>query len=315
MVKADAYGHGLTAVAKALTDNADEFAVATYSEAQSLYNAGIRKPINILGADFDICDAIPQNSHIMPNIIPTVCDISQVKALKNKVQSVNVKLNTGMNRLGVSADKLDALICELKNSGIVTRSIFTHFYKGDDLSDCRKQFELFDSATVKYAESGIRRHCCASCCVCSDSKFYCDMVRCGIAMYGYSPITSPVMSIHTNILQVSDVKAGEHVGYGNYVSPCDMKIAAIRAGYADGYRRIVDKKRYVSINGKLCSVVGQVCMDITLVNVTEIPLYGNDRVYLLGGGVSGEMLAKSCDTIVYEILTSFKGRIKRNYIG
>ena len=316
VVKADAYGHGLTMASKALEEKADEFAVATFDEALTLCEAGISKPIIILGcSDSDIFRNFSENKRIMPNIIPTVSDISEIKALKGIVKSVNVKLNTGMNRLGVSAENLDELVFKLTENGIGIKSIFTHLYKGDDAIESEKQFSVFEKATAKYSESGIKRHCCASCCLSLSEKFRCDAVRVGIAMYGYSDVTEPVMSVYTNILQVLNVCKGEHISYGDYVAPRDMRVAAIRAGYADGYRRKNGKDRFVAIGGRLCEVVGQICMDITLVDVTGVKLSGNDRVYLLGGGISGEMLAASCDTIVYEILTSFKGRIKRNYIG
>ncbi len=316
VVKADAYGHGLTEVGRALNEKADEFAVATFDEAQTLSESGVKKPINILGCtDADLIDDFSVNCSTTTNIIPTVCDISEVNLLKNRFSRVNVKLNTGMNRLGVSINELDLLISELTRCGVTVNGIFTHFYKGDDVNEAERQFIAFDAATEKYAALGVKRHCCASCCLGLPPKFHLDMVRCGIAMYGYGSITEPVMSVHTSILQVMDVKKGEHISYGDYVAPRDMKIAAVRVGYADGYRRKNGRERFVGINGKLCPVVGQICMDITLADVTGVPLYGCDRVYLLGGGVSGEMLAESYDTIVYEVLTSFKGRIKRNYFG
>ncbi len=316
VVKADAYGHGIAEVGRALNEKADEFAVATLEEAYTLFESGVTKPINVLGCcDADIFKDFPSNFGITSDIIPTVCNISEIDFVKNRFSRVNVKLNTGMNRLGVSVNGLDPFISELMRRGIAVKSIFTHFYKGDDWSACEDQFALFDAATAKYAKLGIERHCCASSCLDLSGKFHLDMVRCGIAMYGYSPITEPVMSVHTNILQVAEVKKGEHISYGDYVAPRDMRIAAIRAGYADGYRRISGKERFVGINGKLCPVVGQICMDITLADVTNVSLKGDDRVYLLGGGISGEMLASSYGTIVYEVLTSFKGRIKRNYIG
>ena len=315
VVKADAYGHGAVRVAHALSGVADEFAVATYDEAHELVKAGINEPINVLECvDCDFFDKKAQQTAFMSGIVPTICGFDEIDCLVGKTKRVNVKLNTGMNRLGISADKLDLLIARIKDGGIAVHSIFSHLYNASDEGQAETQYRIFEAATKKYAPQ-IRRHLCASSAPELDPKYRFDMIRSGIALYGYSALTKPAMSVHTSILQITNVKQGEHISYGDYIAPRDMKVAAIRVGYADGYRRINGKERYVSINGVRCPVVGQVCMDITLVDVSTAVLHGRDRVYLLGGGISGEELACSCDTIVYEILTSFKGRIKRNYVG
>lgn len=312
VVKADAYGHGIIEVSLAAQKISDEFAVATYGEAIALKEAGIHKPINILSCPEELLKSAKINT--MTGIVPTISEKNQIKYLNGACRNINIKLNSGMNRTGCKPQDLRGLVCAASEKGINIRSFFTHFYKGVSFQDSRLQLNEFLKAAAPYKTKDIKLHACASNCLTLPPEFHLDMVRCGIAAYGYSAVTKPVMTVYTGILQIIDVEKGEHIGYGDFIAPENVRIAAIRAGYGDGYRRKIDEERYVSINGRLCKVLGQVCMDITLVDVSNVKISGGEKVYLLGGTLSGEALAKSYQTIIYEVLTSFNNRVKRNYI-
>ena len=149
-------------------------------------------------------------------------------------------------------------------------------------------------------------------------EFYKDAIRPGLAVYGYgSGIVSPILSIYAPIIKIAFVRQGEHISYGDYTAPRDMLVASIRAGYADGIRRKADPNadnRFVSVNGVLCPIVGQVCMDITMVDVSKVKICYRDKVFVLGNGISANDIALAENTNVYEVLTSFKGRVNRRYI-
>ncbi len=317
-MKANAYGHGLPRVAKAAEKFSDEFAVATFSEAMDLKSAGVLKPVNILGcAESSFYDLKSGYEGTLSGIVPSISDSSQLKFIDRHIEAVNIKVNTGMNRIGANPEDLNEIVTAALAKGLRIKSFFSHLYMGEDEACSAYQLDIFERAVAPFEYLKAKKHIAASSCLNLGQKFSLDMVRCGIASYGYSLYTKPVLSVYTNILQVLRVEAGAHIGYGDYTAPFDMSVAALRIGYADGYRRKKDysEQRFVDIGGVLCPVVGQVCMDITLVDVSNVKLKGNDKVYILGGKVKGEDLAKSCGTIVYETLTSLGGRMKRNYIG
>ncbi|MDR2201833.1 MAG: alanine racemase [Clostridiales bacterium] len=316
VVKSDAYGHGLVRVARAAQEYSDELAVAVFSEAAELADHGITIPINILGpTDFS---GFESKTYTMSDIIPTICAVRALNEQAGGFKKVNIKLNTGMNRLGLTLDGLGAVIAELKRRGIKIGSVFTHLYNAANAVETNKQLAVFQKAEKYFGRDAETFHAWASAFADMPPAVHFGMVRPGIALYGYRPYTKPVMSVRTSILQLTDVKAGEHIGYGDYTAPRDTRLAAVRLGYGDGYRRIRDGGdggRAVAINGVLCPVAGQVCMDVTMVDVGGVRLTGGERVYILGGGVTGQMLAESYGTIIYEVLTSFNPkRIKRNYI-
>ncbi|MCL2234575.1 MAG: alanine racemase [Firmicutes bacterium] len=319
VVKADAYGHGMKRISISANELVQEFAVATFDEALELCSYGITKPINLL-SNVDRSWIDKRRSRTFPqNIIPAICDIGEVEYLNKDIKNVNIKLNTGMNRIGVRPQNLRKLISDLKKKGYNIKSIYTHFFNPKCPIDTAKQFYEYQRCILPYKSCGFSFHI-------SSSNFLhlsntmpdilqMNTVRFGLAMYGYSEITTPIMEVYTNILQVFNVKKGEHISYGNYLAPYDCKIAAIRVGYADGYRRKdLESLREVEINGVRCPVMGQVCMDITLVDVSKTRLKGNDKVFLIGRQIKMEDLMNSYQTIPYEILTSFGPRLKRNYI-
>jgi len=311
VVKADAYGHG-DKIVSYIEDKVDSFAVSNLLEANKLLNYNIKKPIYIL------TPCLPKK--ITPNFIYTIAsmgDLSYLLKLKSPyIKYVSIKINSGMNRLGVDADMLDKILKTIyacHNVEIV--SVFTHFYNGENCIDTNKQCGFFQNIIDKYLlGSNIKIHCCASLSALNNQQMHFDMVRIGLAMYGYGhKDLLPIMSAYTQVLQVNFVKKGEHIGYGNFLANSDTKTATISVGYADGYRRLFDKPRYVSYKGKFLKVLS-VCMDMCIIDATDTNIQQGDIVYILGKGISGENLAESYNSIVYEVLTSFKGnRVKHIY--
>ncbi len=308
VVKADAYGHG-DRIAAFIEDKVDYFAVSTLIEANKLAEYGISKPIYIL------TPAYPKI--IMPNFIYTITSFSQLIYL-NSVKSpyikyISIKINTGMNRLGVDDDELKTIldfVYACNNMEIF--SVFTHFYDGGSWADTERQFTQFNLLTKNIFTL---RHCCASSAMLLDKRFHLDAVRIGLSMYGYGHKgLLPAMSVYTQILQVIRIKKGDHIGYGSLKADRDMTVATIAAGYADGYRRLTDKKRFVSLRGKLLRVLS-VCMDMSIIDAGQCEVREGEDVYLLGNGVDVEALAESYNSIPYEVLTSFKGdRVKHIYL-
>ena len=311
MIKADAYGHGAAVLAAASENLVDGFAVAEIGEAAELVAAGITKPIHILASSEP---ATAQISARANNIVPSVCDLREIRILKQYasgiIKNVNLKINTGMNRLGVAPDEVVKAATQIRRAGFKINGVFSHLYNAADEYSANRQLRIFQSCTA-FLSKDIKRHIAASSCMGLSKNFYLDAVRPGLALY------SSVLKVRAPILKIFRVKKGGHISYGDYSAPRDMLIAAIRAGYADGVRRKPfpnQEDRFVSVNGVLCPIVGQVCMDILLADVTKAQISYAACAYVLGEGITAQMLADACGTNVYEILTSFKGRIERKYI-
>lgn len=326
VVKADAYGHGAVEVANILKSEVDEFAVANFDEAIELLAGGISKPINILGGaiTIDYGQNMPKlrdiinKTYSMSHIIPTICDKADIEIIKNcnvGFKYVNVKINTGMNRLGIDCDEFTSVCNSIIASGLKVKSVFSHFYDTDNLSKVTEQKELFDDVASK-VEKKVDTHIGASNILELGSDYNCDMIRLGLSVYGYSRVTKPILSVYSHIVKIFNVSKGDNVSYGNYVAKKDMRLAVVFGGYADGIRRKEreqDEGRYVAINGILCDIVGQVCMDMVMVDITNANINFDDKAYFLGGGVTAESLAREYKTNIYETLTSFKGRIRKKY--
>ena len=315
VVKADAYAHGSVPLALNSQAYVDEFAVADFNEATELVNAGIVKPINILSP------IEPLSRHNWSsNMVATVCslrDVDVLRRVKMPVKFVNIEVNTGMNRLGIELGELLTVLEKLEGICIRVKSIFSHLYNATDLMSAQKQLEIFKKIILLAGKSkGIKLHLAASSCMHLPEEFYFDCVRPGIGLYGYADGTLPILKIYAGILKIFAVKKGEAISYGDYKAPRDMLVAAVRAGYADGIKRKIDpssENRFMSIGGNLCPIVGQVCMDITMIDVSKIAVNYSDKVYVLGNGVTADMLACDTNTNIYEVLTAFKGRVERKY--
>jgi alanine racemase len=265
--------------------------VATYGEALTLLKAGIKSDVFILGADETAGEK---------NFIPTAVSYPDY-AKKIKYPRFSVAVNTGMNRYGLSLTELD----EISKAGkIQAFSTFSHIF---NVNYAYEQSRIFERACGFFAPSSIR-HLYASNYPCADKKY--DMVRAGIALYGYGIYeTERAMTVTARVVRVSFVKAGEHIGYGDYVTPESIEVATINAGYGDGYPRLrAGETRHVVIKGKRVQVIGQVCMDAFFADVSGLKVSEGDEVVLIGDGYDAREAAHERASVEYEVITAFKPR-------
>ena len=272
---------------------ADGFAVATTAEAVRLAER-TDKSILILGRAED---ALPPR-----NAIPSVSSTDEIRTLRYNGWRgrVQIKVNTGMNRLGCRPETVRILADCLAKAGMHTDGVFTHFYAASDADCTARQFAAFDEATRVLS---VRRHCCASNGLFLPAQYRLDATRPGLALYGYGgQDLQPVMQATATVVALHFVRKGDNVGYGIMPAPNAMIVATVACGYADGYRRC-DQPRTVSVNGVDCPVVGQVCMDMFFADVTHVRCRVGDEAVVLGG--NAEQLAAAYGTIPYEVLTGF----------
>lgn len=315
MVKANAYGHGLVQVCKAIQDLVDYFGVAYVGEGIKLRNNNIYTKILVVGG----FEKKQIRTAIINDLILSVCslqelqDISKIsKALKIKSR-VHIKINTGMKRYGIdNISDFKKMIAFLRREKYLKLDgIFSHISYSENVKTTAKQQIEFE----KYFRfcKGVVRHLSASQTALEYPQLRYDMVRFGIAMYGYSSITTPVLIVKSNILFIKQVKKGQTVGYNNtYVAQNNMKIALIPMGYADGENWKLGNVGYVTIGGKHANIVGRICMDRFMVDVTDIQAKIGQEVIVLDKKNNAKEWAKKCGTIEYEILTSFKLRVSEN---
>ncbi|OUO17125.1 alanine racemase [Flavonifractor sp. An4] len=338
VVKADAYGHGAVQVARRLeTLGAEYLAVACLDEALELRQAGITTPILILGyTPTERAEALLDNG-----ITQTVYDVEMARALSNaaaaagKTLKIHVKADTGMSRLGwlcggedqSAAVEAIAQVCALP--GLEAEGIYTHFANADGDEDYTMlQFTRFLDLLEALKERGITfaiRHCAASAAALKFPCTHLDMVRPGIALYGHYPDPScegldgpglrPVMTLKTRVASVKAVPAGTPVSYGcTYVLDRETKLAALTIGYADGLPRLCSDKLEVLIGGQRAPVVGRICMDMCMADVTGLDVAPGDEVEVFGEHLPIEDVAALAGTIQYELLCAVSPRVHRAYL-
>lgn len=305
VVKSEAYGHGAV-VAKYIEPVCDSFFVATADEAWELVYMGVKKPIVVLGGEIG-----EFTRKFSPLVVPTVCDALQLDTLlKSGYNNFQVALNTGMNRLGADKRKLDEIVALCKTENVKPSGVYSHIYNG--IYSAPEQSELFERLTDNPILKG-NRHLYCSCAMDLVGYNLYDEVRCGLAMYGYAKGLEPCMKARARIVGLSTVTKGSHVGYGDYLLDRDSLIATVRCGYSDGLRRS-DKQLYMKVRGVKCPVIGQPCMDVTMLDVTGTGCRVGEFAYLISDKEDTEYLAKCYNTIIYEVLTGFNGRAERFYI-
>jgi len=311
VIKADAYGHGMLQCAKALHD-ADGFAVAAISEAIALRESGIQQPITVFQG-FQNKQQLVQMQAM--NLRPVIYQSWQVEILEQQTfnnLSVWLKVNTGMNRLGVSTEEAVELWPRLKKiKSIKELGLSSHFANADVPEDVSNQQQIdkfnhlaktFDAQTSMANSAGLI----------SFSQIQGDWVRPGIMLYGSSPLQNktateldlkPVMQLQTRLIAVNHLKKGDAIGYGSlWQCPEDMSVGVAAIGYGDGYPRHACTGTPVSINGQLSQLLGRVSMDAISVDLRGINAQCGDPVELWGKHVSVDEVAKSSDTIAYELL-------------
>lgn len=305
VVKADVYGLGVESLSA--LSAADEFAVSSIGEAEEVIRR-VNKPVNILSS--------PDKTLVcryMPGIYPTVSTEDDIDYVSCRgAVAANIKVNTGMNRYGCSTENLEKLFKALQRARLGIKSVYSHIY---DLSAAEIQFERFDKCTKTLKDYIPQRHILSGNFTVLPQYMHLDMVRPGLVLYGYGHETvKSVVSAKCGVTQVRKVYAGESIGYGHYTANKTCTVAVLGAGYADGVRRIVSSPRYVSISGNLCPVLGQVCMDAFMVDVSGLNVKVGDYAYIICDEYGIESVATSCGTIGYEILTGFGKRVRRDYI-
>jgi len=336
VMKADAYGHGAVRVAKTLESKADYFAVADIEEALELRENGIENPVLILSYTSLYQYEILINNNLIPTIY-SLEDASRLSAVAVKLGKkcvVHIAVDTGMNRVGFvdspeSADIIEKISC-LPN--IEVEGIFTHFACADskDKTSALTQKERFDTFIRLLESKGVDiplKHCCNSAATIDFDSHY-NMVRIGISLYGLYPsdevmeervALKPAMEVISHIIHIKDVEAGVGIGYGHtYVTSEKRKIATVCIGYADGFSRAFSNKGYVLIRGKKAPVIGRVCMDQIMVDITDIDgVNVGDYVVIMGENgsetITAEQLGEMCGSFNYEIICTFMPRVVRMY--
>ncbi len=335
VVKADAYGHGMVSIGHAaLEGGASMLAVAFSEEGVRLRAEGITAPVLILGATPDSnADQV-----VSYGLIQTVFDADGVRALERAAQLQNttvqahLKIETGMHRIGARPGKeMEAVLRALEDCPRVKLTgAFSHLAMADDPSGTynRYQEEIFRQGIAQLREAGYDHllvHLANSGMAVGQGPVPYDALRFGIALYGLSPLPTPipelqpVLSWHTQVSYVKDVYPGECIGYGcTYTAEKLMRVATLPVGYADGYRRCLAGKGYVLIHGEKAPLVGRICMDQCMVDVTAIPdVKKGDPVVLIGRQgeqtISADLVAQWMDTIHYEVLTGIGHRVPRFY--
>ena len=338
VVKADAYGHGAVQVAQRLeTLGAEYLAVACLDEALELRQAGITTPILILGyTPVERADSLLEGG-----ITQTVYDVDMAKALSDaamaagKTLKIHVKADTGMSRLGwlcggedqSAAVEAIAQVCALP--GLEAEGIYTHFANADGDEDYTMlQFTRFLDLMEALKDRGITfaiRHCAASAAALKFPYTHLDMVRPGIALYGHYPDPScegldgpglrPVMTLKTRVASVKTVPAGTPVSYGcTHVLDRETKLAALTIGYADGLPRLCSDRLEVLVKGSRAPIVGRICMDMCMADVTGLDVAPGDEVEVFGEHLPIEDVATLAGTIQYELLCAVSPRVHRAYL-
>ncbi|MEA4927150.1 MAG: alanine racemase [Candidatus Limiplasma sp.] len=336
VVKANAYGHGMVEVAKMLAaDGCNDFAVAIPEEGVTLREQGIKANILVLGAATELA----AETAVREQLTQTVFEPSMVQLLDETAASlgkpalVHIKLDTGMGRIGLrtegEADELASALANSKN--VKVTGIYTHFADADHLDAqgslntyTQKQLELFNLLRSHFDPS-IPAHASNSAMSLVAPQAYFAMIREGISLYGYPPVPTgldfqPALRWVSEVVYVKDIHAGDSVGYGcTYTADRDRRIATVAVGYGDGYHRIVSNRGQMLVNGKRANIVGRVCMDQTMLDVTDIPdVQTGSQVVLIGmqGSeyIGADELARWADTISYEVLLAITTRVARSYL-
>lgn len=331
MVKAFAYGSGGAEIAGILQyHKVDYLGVAYADEGVELRKAGIRLPVMVMNPEISAFEAIVEN-----NLEPEIYSFELLEAfdqfLKDEALQqypVHLEIETGMNRLGFAASETSRLVQLLnQTSSFKVQSVFTHLAASEEAGQdefTQQQFTIFQDAAARLeSELGYSflRHIANSAAVIRHPDMQLDMVRLGIGLYGVDSAASGKLSLQTvatlksTIAQLKYLQKGESVSYNRKgVVDRDSVIATIRIGYADGYpRRLGNGKGKVAVNGHLAPVIGTVCMDMFMVDVTGIPAQEGDEVIIFGSAVPVEQVAEWAQTIPYEIMTGISQRVKRVY--
>ncbi len=346
VIKTDAYGHGAVPIAQELEsiDYIKGYATATAEEAFELRDNGVKKPILVLGYTFPYSYERMLTEGIRPTVFRedmakelsvTACKLMERGALSKKAP-IHIAVDTGMSRIGITPDEKGISFVEeiLKLDGIEIEGVFTHFARADekDLTNVRERENVFKDFTSAVEEkTGYKipvKHCANSASIIAVPESSMDMVRAGVTIYGMWPSDEvpkdiidlkPVMELISHVVMVKEIQKGTPVSYGGtFVADQTMKVATIPVGYGDGYPRSLSGKGYVLINGKRAGILGRVCMDQFMVDVSDIDdIKEGDEVVLLGRDkrsgevISAELLGDLSGRFNYELTCDINKRVPR----
>ena len=329
MVKAFAYGAGFYEIAKTLQDHrVDYLAVAVADEGEQLRKAGITANILVMNPELSAFKTMFENN-LEPEIYSFTLLDEMIRACEREGYMhypVHIKIDTGMSRLGFRPDEMPRLIERLQGqTAVIPRSVFSHLAGSDS-----PEFDAFThQQAARFVEAAtalqtafphkILRHLCNSAGIERFPEYHFDMVRLGLGLYGISPVGDrllhPISTLRSTILQIHDVPETETVGYsrrGKLVRP--SRIASVPIGYADGLnRRLGNGQGYCIVNGKQAPYVGNICMDVCMIDVTDIPCHEGDSVEIFGPQLPVTQLAEWLGTIPYEVMTGISTRVRRVY--
>ena len=338
VVKADGYGHGAVEISKiCLFNGADWLGIATCEEGKALREANIPVPILILGYTVENqLETVIENELTQAVYSPEMAEkLSDTAVRMGRTAYAHIKIDTGMGRIGFlpNEESLKAIDDIFKLPNLEITGIFTHFSTADekDKTFTHTQFERFMFMTdglEKMGHTGLIRHCANSGAIIDMPELQLDMVRAGIILYGMLPSTEvgtdlefrPAMSLKTHVSYVKEVEADTPIGYGRtFYTDKHSKIATAPIGYADGYSRAFSNRARVIVNGEYANVVGNVCMDQIMLDVSHIKnIKMGDEITIMGKdgdkAVTAEELAAMSNTINYEIVCNVGKRVPRAYV-
>ncbi|MCI6499072.1 alanine racemase [Lachnospiraceae bacterium HCP1S3_C3] len=336
VIKTDGYGHGAVPIAKTVDELVWGYAVATSDEGVNLRTNGVTKPVIILGYTHESqYEKIVEND-LRPAIFTfeDAKKLSDVACSESKKAKIHIKIDTGMSRIGFHPDKDSVkVISDISRlPGIEIEGIFTHFYASDetDKTSAYEQYKIFNYIISELEKQGVNipiKHCSNSAAIIDMPDVNMDCVRVGIALYGMYPSDevdktkvklTPAMELKSHIICLKEVEKGVGISYGaTYVTSEKTKVATVSVGYGDGYRRSLSNKGYVLIRGQKAPILGRVCMDQFMVDVTHIKdVQRGDVVTLLGKDGDMEITAEELagmagETFNYEIVCDIGKRIPR----
>ena len=340
VVKADAYGHGAVQVASLLSELGCEYlAVAYIDEAVELREAGITLPILILGYTMPIYTPQLLKYRLTQTVhsLDMAQEMSRIAQAQNAKLMVHLKVDTGMGRLGFGChhgETTDRALLEIMSlPGLEAEGIYTHFSVSDTKDDeyTNWQFQSFSEILGRLeASAGVKfkiRHCTNSGAMINYEWAYLDMVRPGLSLYGMYPggdrgqiALLPAMELRTRIVQIKEVPAGSDLSYGRtFTTKAPSRIAVISIGYSDGLHRVLSNNMDVLVRGKRASQVGRICMDMCMIDVTDIPEASVDDVVTIFGRdgeafIPVEALAGAAGTVSYEMVCAVSKRVPRVYL-
>jgi alanine racemase len=328
MVKAQGYGSGSTEVAKELQDlGVDYLGVAYADEGVSLREAGIHVPIMVLNVDAYTLEIL--DKYALEPVIYSVNNLNEyLNERSGRAGKIHLEIDTGMHRLGFEGPEIFEAMKNLPKE-IEVVSCFSHFsVSEDELQDSFSQSQAeklieFTYEVEKILGYKVIKHICNTAGIIRFPQYHLDMVRLGLGLYGLDPSGEnnykirAIASLKASVTQIRDVKSGEGIGYGqNDRSDNDRKIATISMGYADGLSRIYSRGNgKVWLNGQLCAFVGNICMDMAMIDVTGVNCREGDVVEIFGENLSINEVARWGSTISYEVLTGISQRVPRVFVG